>query len=334
MLRENLILKADSYSGSHHLMYPSDTCGMFSYVESRGGRWPSALWAGLQPTIEMLMRPVTYEDVDEAESFMSQHGVPFPTAMWSRVADLGYLPVRIRALPEGVVVPNGTPLMTVESTDPQTYGVVSWLEALLLRAVWYPVAVATQSFYCKRVIRDALVESSDDPAAELPFKLHDFGARGVSSGESAAIGGCAHLFNFMGSDTLEGIRYANYHYDEAMSAFSIPASQHSVITAWGREGEIDAYRRVASLLGPGKTVACVSDSYDVFDVVANVWGGVLHDTVKNSGGTLVIRPDSGDPKLVVLKCLRLLEEKVGMSVNGKGYKVLPSYYRLVVCPGS
>jgi nicotinamide phosphoribosyltransferase len=157
----------------------------------------------------------------------------------------------------------------------------------------------------------------------LLFKLHDFGARGVSSAESAAIGGCAHLVNFRGTDTASGVLAARRYYGEPMAGHSIPAAEHSTITAWGRDGETDAYRNMLRRFAqPGKLVAVVSDSYDVFNAVENLWGGTLREEVVNSGATLVVRPDSGDPSTVVLKVAQLLDRRFGSAVNGKGYKVL------------
>ena len=138
--------------------------------------------------------------------------------------------MRIRAVPEGSVVPTHNVLVTVECDDPQVFWLASYLETMLLR-VWYPVTVATQSWHLRNTIRSYLLKSSDD-LTQLPFKLHDFGARGVSSAESAAIGGAAHLVSFMGSDTVLGVAAANRYYNETMAAFSVPAAEHSTITRW------------------------------------------------------------------------------------------------------
>ena len=150
-------------------------------------------------------------------------------------------------------------LMTVECDDPQVFWLASYLETMLLR-VWYPVTVATRSWHLRQTIRRFL-EKTDDDLAQLPFKLHDFGARGVSSAESAAIGGAAHLVNFMGSDTVLGVLAANRFYREPMAAYSVPAAEHSTITSWGREHEADAYRNMIRRFGlPGAIVSVVSDS--------------------------------------------------------------------------
>jgi nicotinamide phosphoribosyltransferase len=342
-LRDNVILDTDSYKASHWLQYPPDASSMYSYFESRGGQHPATVFFGLQYyLLERLARPVTRDDVAEAAAFFEAHGEPFNRKGWEHVVDRygGRLPVRIRAVPEGTVVPTGNVLFDIELTapDPRAFWVVSWLETMLVR-VWYPTTVATRAHHCKRVILDALRRTSDDPAGEIAFKLHDFGSRGVSSRESARLGGAAHLVSFLGTDTVEGVRAANHYYGTptGMAGYSIPAAEHSTITMWGRDGEVEAYRNfvqrylVERQLPPGtpKIAACVSDSFDVFRVVRDVWCGALRESIERSGGTLVVRPDSGDPAAVNLECLAIMESKVGMRINGKGYKVLPPYLGLI-----
>ena len=175
----------------------------------------------------------------------------------------------------------------------------------------------------KGLIMDALIKSADDPAAEINFKLHDFGSRGVSSQESAMVGGAAHLINFMGSDTGVGVLCANDYYNVDMAGFSIPASEHRTITSWGKENEVKAYSNILDKFAkPGALVACVSDSYDIWNACEHLWGETLKQKIVDSGATLVVRPDSGDPPTVVLKVAEILASKFGFTVNSKGFKVL------------
>lgn len=319
----NPILNTDSYKASHYLQYPPGIDAMFSYVESRGGRFDRTLFFGLQMLLkEYLCRPITASMIEQAQTFFAAHGEPFHVDGWRHILDRygGYLPVRIRAVPEGSVVPTHNVLMTVECDDLAVFWLASYLETMLLR-IWYPITVATQSWHIRQRIAHYLEKTSDDPA-QLPFKLHDFGARGVSSAESAAIGGAAHLVSFMGSDTVLGVLAANGFYHAGMAAYSVPAAEHSTITAWGRDREADAYRHMLSRFGrPGAIVSVVSDSYDLFAALA-LWGGELKQAVIDSGATLVVRPDSGDPRTIVLQALRALEASFGTSVNSKGYRVL------------
>lgn len=125
--------------------------------------------------------------------------------------------------------------------------------------------------------------------------------------------------NFMGTDTIAGIEYARRYYKEEMAGFSIPASEHSTITSWGRDHEADAYENMLSAYPEG-LVACVSDSYDIYRACESIWGSSLKDKVLGRKGTLVVRPDSGDPPVVCGQVLDVLGKAFGYSVNAKGYK--------------
>lgn len=330
----NIILNTDSYKASHFLQYPEGTEAVHSYIEARkGGEYDKVLFFGLQMFLKQLEEnPVTRENIEEAAEVLTAHGEPFNREGWEYILNNynGRLPVHIRAVPEGTVIPAGNVLVTVKNTDYRVPWLTSYLETALLRAVWYPTTVATNSWKIKQIIKSFLDATSDNAEAALPFKLHDFGARGVSSDESAGIGGAAHLVNFMGSDTLAGVMAARKYYGEKMAGFSIPAAEHSTITSWGRDGEIEAYRNMLhQFAGPGKIVAVVSDSYDLDAAVNILWGSYLKGDVEKQGGTVVIRPDSGDPVATPIRVIENLIEKFGCEVNSKGYKVLPPYIRVI-----
>ena len=329
----NLILNTDSYKASHFLQYPPGTEEISSYVESRGGRFPHTLFFGLQAFIKQyLLSPITYDDVGEAEELLIAHGLPFNQSGWLRIVNEhgGHLPIEIVAVEEGEVVPTLNALVQVRNTDRELPWVTSYIETALLRAIWYPTTVATLSFEAKRVIRRYLDLTSDDPAGQIVFNLHDFGARGVSSLESAMLGGMAHLVNFQGTDTVAAILGARKYYGAAMAGFSIPAAEHSTITSWGREREADAYGNMIDRFGkPGKLVAVVSDSYDIFHACRELWGKKLKDQVLRSGATVVVRPDSGNPAQVVVEVARLLADAFGATTNGRGYDVLNPCVRII-----
>lgn len=318
------ILNTDSYKVSMWKQMPAGTTGVYSYIESRGGRYDRTVFFGLQAFIkEYLLDPITQSDIDIADEILTAHGEPFNRAGWQYILDkhMGYLPVVIRAVPEGTVVPVKNVLATIENTDPKAFWLTTWLETALLRAIWYPTTVATQSWTIKRVILDFL-EKTGDPNL-IDFKLHDFGARGVSSLESAAIGGAAHLVNFMGTDTISGLLYAREFYNSPIAGFSIPAAEHSTITSWGRDNEVKAYENMVRQFGrAGSIVAVVSDSYDIFNAASKLWGEDLRQLVIDSGATVVIRPDSGDPVEVNRRLVEILGEKFGYTTNAKGFRVL------------
>lgn len=323
-LAKSIILNTDSYKASMFKQYPAGTTGVYSYIESRGGKYDSTLMFGLQAFIkEYLLEPITQADIDIADEIITAHGEPFNREGWEYILRVhnGYLPLIIRAVPEGTVVPVKNVLATVEATDQECRWLTTYLETALLRAVWYPTTVATQSWTIKQLIKDFL-EKTGDPGL-IDFKLHDFGARGVSSMESAGIGGAAHLVNFMGSDTITGVLYAREYYGAGIAGFSIPAMEHSTVTSWGRDREVEAYRNMLKQYGkPGQPVAFVSDSYDIFNAASKLWGEELKDEVIASGAVVVIRPDSGDPETVCAKLVEILGQKFGYTTNDKGYKVL------------
>ena len=319
---DSIILNSDSYKYSQWVQYPEGTEIIRSYIESRGGKWALVEWLGLQMFLPKLARPITKEEIDYAESLILAHGEPFYREGWEYILREhgGKLPVKIMSAPEGSIIPVKNVLLTIENTDPACYWLTSFLETALLRAVWYPTTVATNSFESKSIILDYL-NKTGDPGL-IDFKLHDFGARGVSSLESAGIGGLAHLVNFKGTDTVTALLYARKFYGESVAGFSIPAMEHSTVTSWGREHEIDAYRNMLNQYAkPGTLLAAVSDSYNIYEA-CEMWGTELKDEVINSGATLVVRPDSGHPPEVVTNCLMALDKNFGHTVNEKGFKVL------------
>ncbi len=328
----NPILNVDSYKTSHFLQYPPGAEVVSSYIESRGGDYSHTVFFGLQMFLKnTLSKPITRDHIDEADAVLSAHGVPFNREGWEYILDKhnGYLPLDVEAVPEGTRLPVSNVMVQVKNTDPRVPWLTSYVETALLRAVWYPTTIATRSFECRETIRQALEDTADSTDG-LEFKLHDFGARGVSSRESAEIGGAAHLLSFMGTDTINGITALRRYYDADMPGFSIPAAEHSTITCWGRDRELDAYRNMLDQFsGDGNVLAVVSDSYDLFNAIDSLWGDALRDRVINNGGTVVIRPDSGEPADIVCESIRRLMDRFGYRENSKGFLVLPDFIRVI-----
>jgi len=327
LLKYNPVLDTDSYKYSHWLQYPPGSDGYFGYAESRvGSEYKNTMFFGMQYLLKSFLSiPVTKDMVDEAESLVTLHGEPFNRSGWDRLINVhgGHWPVLIKAAPEGLLIPESNVLFTVESTDPELFWIPSFLETQLIR-LWYPMTVATASCHLKKDIGwfHGMTAGNFDAVS---FSLHDFGARGVSSFESSALGGMAHLVNFAGSDTIAAIRLAQecYGVEEGLPGYSIPAAEHSTITSWGRDGEEDAYRNMIKRYGKdGAIFAVVSDSYDIYHAIEHLWGDKLKSEVLDSKATLVIRPDSGDPVEVVTKCLNLMRGKFGYTRNRRGYTVL------------
>jgi nicotinamide phosphoribosyltransferase len=238
----------------------------------------------------------------------------------------GRFPLCIKAVAEGTWVPVGNILMSIESTDPRFAWVPGWFETLLMM-VWYPTTVATQSFYIRKLIRSAYERTGSDMAG-VDYAVHDFAFRGSTSPESAAIGGSAHLLSFNGTDTTPAIMLAQDHYGTGMAGFSIPATEHSVIMAWGEEGEEAAYRHLLRKYPEG-LIACVSDTYDLYRAVQNLWGWSLKDDVLAHQGAVVIRPDSGNPLIVVPWVLNALGYSFGETLTPKQYALLNGHVRVI-----
>jgi nicotinamide phosphoribosyltransferase len=318
-----IMIDTDAYKVSMWLQYPEGTTYVSSYMEARKNPWTKATWYGAKHVLEQLAKPITAEQVEFAKLYWDAQGLPFNYDGWMLiVTDLGgYLPLRIQAAPEGTVMDHGNVMLQVVNTDPRFWWLTTWVETASMR-IWYPTTVASLSAAIKLDIYKALVETADSPDEEILFKLHDFGSRGASSKETAGIGGSAHLLNFMGTDTGVAALHAMQYYGAPFGiSGSIPASEHSTITSWGRENEWKAFENMLDKFGHG-LVAVVSDSYDIFNAVTNIWGKKLKDRVIEMEGMLVVRPDSGDPVSVPVEVIQLLDEQFGHTINSKGYKVL------------
>lgn len=340
----NLILATDSYKATHWLQYPPETEHIYSYFESRGGLYGYTVFFGLQDILHNYFGfTVDEADIEEAKELLLPHIGYFNEEGWRHIVKDhgGYLPLRIKAVPEGTLVPTLNVLMTVENTCPKCFWLTNYMETLLVQT-WYPTTVCTLSHSIKQLIKGWLKATADNTDG-LEFKLHDFGFRGVSSVESAGRGGCAHLVNFKGTDTLAALQVARNVYQAVdMPGFSVPAAEHSTITSWSSQrtwhdkavdpvvitGEERAYWNMLDRY-PAGIVAVVSDSYDIYHACEHLWGGSLRNKVLQRSGTVVIRPDSGHPPEVVCKVLSILGEKFGYTTNSKGYKVLPPQVRVI-----
>jgi len=325
---------ADSYKTSHYKQYPPGTEKIYSYLEARGTNtgYQKTVFFGLQYILKSYLEGevVTEEDVDFAEKFLAKHFGRkdcFNREGWMHIVNEhnGRLPLKIRAVPEGTVVPINNVLMTIENTDPEAYWLTNYMETIL-HQVWYPITVATNSRRLREVLQGYYKETcSEDEVVDL--QMHDFGYRGVSSVETAGLGAAAHLTAFNGTDTLAGPALAREYYGEDMAGISIPAAEHSTMTSWEPQdgpygsGEENAFANMLEKY-PGGLVSVVSDSYDIMRAVKDYWGGSLQDKVENFDGILVVRPDSGDPAVTNVKIMNALENAFGATRNEKGYKVI------------
>lgn len=346
MKNNNLILATDSYKVSHWMQYPEGTEQVFSYIESRGGVKPSTIFFGLQMFIKnYLEKPVTMEDIDQAQKILDVHLGPgiFNRDGWVRLVEKhnGYLPITIKAVEEGTIVPVKNALVTIVNTDPEFFWITSYLETAMLRDIWYGTTIATVSGYCKKTILEYLKETANG-IESIDFALHDFGFRGVSSEQSAEMGGMAHLVNFKGTDTLAALIAAIEYYNASeVPGFSVIAAEHSTSCVNSDPDEQDDFayiEKMVSILerrvketGGFAIVAAVADTYNVYRLTREFVGERLKERIVNSGGRLVIRPDSGDPTVVPIEIVEILLEKFGYEMVGKDkqYKLLPPCIRVL-----
>ncbi len=338
--RTNLLLATDAYKGSHFKLYPSGTEALRFYLAPRKPFAPDLtefIFFGLTGFIhDFLKQPITTDDIAAAREIWDRFNVggtpyPFPFDAFEKlVAEKdGRPPVNIYGMPEGRAGNRyNEPVAMVECLDPDYLFLPGMLETALQRDVWYGSTVATLSrnvrVYLEGLYRDT-VEADD--YWTIDYRLHDFGARGVSSAQGAANGGLAHLINFKGTDTMEAAARGRELYgmpaDEL--AASIPAAEHSTVTSFGADfaAEKEALHRMIDAFGEGPMFAFVSDSYDHKRFVAQAWGDPeIIARIRAKGAMPVVRPDSGDPVEMVLYALESLGKSWGNRVNAKGYKVL------------
>ncbi len=329
----NLILQTDSYKLNHWNQYPKDTQKVYSYFEARkGAEYPYTVFFGLQYLIKKYLvgRVVTQGDLDQAAQLALCHfgrtGV-FNYEGWEHIVRHhdGHLPLRIKAVAEGTKVPVNNVMMTVENTCDKCFWLTNAVESLLTH-VWYPSTVATLSHNTIQMIGGFLDETGDSRDG-LPFMLHDFGYRGATSDEAAAIGGAGHLVNSLGTDTLPAMELAMKYYDADLTdlAFSVPATEHSVMTSLGRQGE---FKIVDQLLEeyPEGILSVVADSYDIYNFVDEL-GTTFKERILARDGKFVVRPDSitvqdSTPEDLVGTLLHKLGDYFGTTQNDKGFYLL------------
>jgi nicotinamide phosphoribosyltransferase len=324
----SLILRSDSYKGAHAFSYRPGIKGMSSYGEARVSKDETIVPAGMQMLLKRYFtQRITKFHIDEAEAFSLKHfGYSLVSRKdWEKVVEKynGYAPLIIRAAKEGTKVPGGNALYTVTCLDEDLFWMSAYFETIILRGIWYPTTIATDDYDIKQEIKHYYKLSGADMSM-IGFAYHDFGGRGVTCAEQAEIGGFAHLINFMGSDTIEGVLAANHFYKCDMAAFSVYATEHSVECSFGLDdaGEIHYLEhQIASAKKLGaKILSLVIDGRDVFRCAARLCSPPFVELIKASGIKVVFRPDSGDMMEIVPKILKMQEDAYGFDYTSTGHK--------------
>lgn len=343
-------LLCDFYKISHREQYPAGTEVVYSTWTPRSNKHhPTAdkvLVFGIQAFVKKYL--IKYFD----EHFFSRHvddvvaeyrrmvkfalGVESPdTSHIEALHAVGFLPLRLRALPEGVSVPLRVPMMTIENTDPRFFWLTNFVETLLSAELWLPSTSATIAKEYRDLL-DAYAVETGDPGF-VQFQGHDFSMRGMGCVEAAASSGAGHLLSFVGTDTIPAIchleKYYNADIEKELVGTSIPATEHSVMCAGGGGGgEFATYKRLITEVYPHGFISIVSDTWDLWACIEKIITPLKEDIMARNG-RVVIRPDSGDPVKIIcgdseldgmagkglIECLWGI---FGGTVNDKGYKVL------------
>ena len=334
---DNLLLLTDSYKiGGHWNMLPDDAEVIHGYFEARAGaKWDTATFFGAQGIIKKYLtgQVVTQAKIEEAAEYCRAHfgnEDAFNRKGWEHILNVwgGKLPLIIRNVPEGSVIPVSNVLMTVTNLGgKETNWLVGYMETILSH-VWYGTTVATLSRELKKLVKHYLEQTSD--GGLLDFYIHDFACRSVTGMEQAGYGGAAHLVNFKGTDTVPALKFAKMLYGANLAtlAFSVPASEHQIMTPDGEAGEAAIVGRLLKKYPKG-ILSLVNDSYNTYRFAEKICGETYKEEILARDGVLVIRPDSGDPEEVMLKLVNILWKQFGGTVNSKGYRVINPKVRLL-----
>lgn len=347
----NPLLLTDVYKCGHMRQYAPGTDKVYSYlIPRKNDKIPKVLFFGLQYYLKKYLSiKITQEHANEFfEYYKMILGIDPPQDVVEKINQLvldGHFSLRIKAVPEGTVLPAKNVLVTVTNTKPSAYWQVGFIESLLLK-VWNTCTVASYSKQLKNIAKH-FSDATCDNENHMPFAVIDFGYRGSSSEETAQLSGAAHLINFLGTDTIPAVKFLSEYYnaDKAKPiGLSVFATEHSVAQSYGKENEFDYIVRMLDLC-PNGILSLVSDTYDLWNLITNYLPR-LKDRILARDGKLVVRPDSGDPINIICGnpkadlgspeykgCLELLGEIFGYTLNNKGYKVLNQKIGLIYGDG-
>lgn len=349
-LEISVIEMCDGYKLDHRRQFPEGTTLVYSNFTPRQSRTDAdfVIFFGLQYFIkEYLIRRFNdtffsqpkHEVISDYQEMLNAYLGPndIGTEHIAALHDLGYLPLRIKALPEGTKVGLQIPCFTIENTHPDFFWLTNFIETMISAVTWGPCTSATTAFmYRKRF--NAYAVKTGVPLDFCGWQGHDFSFRGMWGTEAACASGAGHLLSFTGTDTVPAISFLEKYYScdrtKELIGGSVPASEHAVMCAGGKETEEETYRRLITKVYPTGIVSIVSDTWDFFGVVTKTLPA-LKNAIMSRNGKLVIRPDSGVPEDILCGdeaapegtnerkgLIQLLWEIFGGTVNEKGYKVL------------
>lgn len=309
----SMLLLCDAYKLAHRRLYPKGMETCYSTWTPRTSRIEGVnhvVVAGIQPFVKTYLLDAfqTHFFGRSKASVVAEYrrvvkntlGEANPeTQHIEELHDLGYLPLMIKALPEGTVVPIRTPILTIENTDHRFFWLTNYIETLMSCELWQASTSATIAHEYRKLVEKYAMETVGNTGF-CQFQGHDFSMRGMSSLSSAVTSGLGHLMSFVGTDTIPAIQAAETFYgadvEKELIGCSVPASEHSIQSAYGDDDEY--FRQIITEIHPTGIVSIVSDGYDFWDVIGRVLPS-LKDKIMARDGKVVIRPDSGDPVKIV-----------------------------------
>lgn len=356
------MLLCDFYKLSHRLMYPKDTTVVYSTWTPRASRMKDVdqvVVAGNQRFIKKFLidffnenffsKPIGEITSEYVRIVKNTLGVQNPDSSHIEALHrLGYLPLLIKAVPEGTILPLRVPALTIQNTHPKFFWLTNYIETLISCELWPTYTAATIAHEYRKLLDGAAMKTVGNTDF-VPFQGHDFSMRGMMGLDAAANTGLGHLLSFVGTDTIPAILAAEYYYganvEKELVGTSIPATEHSIQCCYG--DDMEYLTRMISEVHPTGLVSIVSDGYDFWDVIGRVLPA-LKDKImaRGAGETLamnkvVIRPDSGDPVLIVCGdpegktelerkgAIEALWDIFGGTRTDKGYKLLDSHIGLI-----
>lgn len=361
----NPLFLTDGYKTGHHQQYPKGTTLVYSNFTPRSNKYApkgcdQVVSFGQQMVMKQIHEAFTNEFFSkpkevvcgEMKRELSMYlGTDYDVSHFEALHDLGYLPIHVRAIPEGTLVPIKVPVLTIYNTHPDFYWITNYLETIISNMLWKPMTSATIAHTYRKVLTSWMEKTDKERAWFIDWQGHDFSMRGMDSVDAVISSGLGHLASFSGTDSLPAIYGARKFYGETgVVGGSVNATEHSVMCAGGKEDEVETFRRLLATYPTG-ILSVVSDTWDLWKVCTE-HVVTLKEEIMNRDGKLVIRPDSGNP--VDILCgtcfsqpgyylgggiylpkndctpeekgvIELLWDVFGGTVNEQGYKVLDSH---------
>lgn len=361
----NPLLLTDGYKTGHHRQYPENTTLVYSNFTPRSNKYaPKGCDKIVSFGQQMIMKQIhdsfyneffsrpKDEVCGEMKRELSMYlGTDYDVSHFEALHDLGYLPIHVKAIEEGNLVPIKVPVLTIYNTHPDFYWVTNYLETIISNLLWKPMTSATIAYTYRKVLTSWQEKTDKEKAWFIDWQGHDFSMRGMDSVEVTISSGLGHLTSFSGTDSLPALHGARKYYGETeFVGGSVNATEHSVMCAGGMEDEIGTFSRLLDTYPTG-ILSIVSDTWDLWKVCTK-HVVTLKEKILARDGKLVIRPDSGDP--VDILCgkdttplfrngnepslnspidkspetkgvIELLWDVFGGTTNEQGYKVLDSH---------